>query len=164
MKKRICISVIFLIVLFVLPIAADTTATLTIVGYIGEPPGDVSLILTRSLIEEEPIDLTIDTVQKAVGTLQAVTNGPGYKVSIMSLNGYNLAHADTTEIPYTMHITGAVTWNSDTWMTPGEVIDFQHWETANTTYNLAVSVTSVDPATYPTGTYTDIITFNIRTE
>jgi|GEM_PF-4174972 len=168
MKKSSCIFVIIFLVVSALPITANTSANLSLTGFIGELPGELSLILTRTPEQEEPIDLSEGVDEKSVGTLEAYTNDPPYKISITSSNGYDLVHADETAIPYTLLITGGEQveeggWsNNPDWPNPDQEVDFEHWGTVDNTYDLAVSITGVDPGSYPQGEYTDTLTFNIR--
>lgn len=161
--KKCMISWLLVLVVSVFSVSANTSVNLNLFGYVGEPPSELSLTISRTPEQEEPIDLTLDAVERAVGTLNAFTNGPGYKVSVISVNGYNLIH-DGAQIPYTFHISGDADWTNPSWVNPGDEVDFQHWATEDTVYPLAVSLTGVDPTSYPTGTYSDTLTFTIKAE
>ena len=162
MKKYLVVSCA-LVLLTMGFLSASTTSTLDLVGFIDEPPGEVSLILSRTPEQEAPIDLVLGISQKSVGTLNAYTNSPPYKVSISSLHGFELKHnASENFVPYTMNITGDSSWsNGSHYPGPGQTVDFEHWATTDSTYDLAVSVEAVEQGTYPAGTYTDTLTFTI---
>ena len=164
-KKSVFVTVLLVTIMSFIPIFAATTSTLNIAGFIGEPPGDLSLDLTRTPEQQEPIDLTQGATLKSVGTLEANSNGPRYKISITSENGYRLNHSSSSFVPYTLNVTGGATWNNNpSWPTAGQTVDFEHDGVGNKFYNLAVTTTAVDPSSFPTGNYTDTLTMTIRAQ
>ena len=165
MKKTSVFVIILIAVLSFIPVFANTTSTLNVAGFIGEPPGELSLDLTRTPEQQEPIDLTLGAAQKSVGTLEANSNGPRYTISITSVNGYRLNHSSSSFVPYTLNVTGGATWNNtSSWPTAGTTVNFEHDGVGNRFYDLAVTTTAVDPASFPAGTYTDTLTMTIQVQ
>ena len=165
-KKSVFVTVLLVTILSFIPVFAATTSTLSVAGFIGEPPGDLSLDLTRTPEQQEPIDLTLGATQKSVATLEADSNGPRYKISVTSTNGFDLVHgSSSTAVPYTLNITGGATWNNNpSWPSAGQTVDFEHDGVGNKFYDLAVTTTAVNPASFPVGNYTDTLTMTIRVQ
>ncbi len=167
MMKKLLFTLTMLCCVSAFSLSAQTQAALDLAGFIGEPPGELSLWIERTPEQASPMDLAVTTTLRSVGTLHAETTGPLYEVSLQSQNGFELVHtADSSyKVAYTFDIDAPYSQIAEASYNNGwpgtDSFVFDSWADEDREYNMLVSFTGVDPASYQAGSYTDTITFTI---